>query len=81
MWFLTFSRNAGILEGVSGLDGVIAVDDKPSRKTFLSDLRFLWHRFDWALCALTSDRSLAYGTAAGKRRVMIDETASGGILS
>lgn len=61
------------MEGVPGLDGVIAVDDKPSRKAFLSDLRFLWHRFDWALCALTSARSLAYGTAAGKRRVMINE--------
>lgn len=42
-------------------------------KPFSQTCDFLWHRFDWALCTLTSDRSLAYGTAAGKRRVMIDE--------
>lgn len=63
-WFLTFSRNAGILEGVPRLDGVIAVDDKSSRKAFLSDLRFLWQRFD---CG-RSTRSQATGRSPAGRQ-------------
>lgn len=70
IWLLTFRRNASILEGIPGLDGVITVEDKPNLPELLSDLRRLWNRFEWSLCRLTSDRAFYYGYAAGRKQVM-----------
>ena len=69
-WLLTFRRNASIIEGVPGIDGVITVEDKPNLPDLLSDLRHLWNRFEWSVCTLTSDRALYYGYAAGRKQVM-----------
>lgn len=69
-WLLTFRRNASILEGLPGLDGVITVEDKPNLPDLLSDLRCLWNRFEWSVCTLTSDRAFYYGFAAGRKQVM-----------
>ncbi len=69
-WLLTFRRNASIVEGVPGIDGVITVEDKPNLPDLLSDLRHLWNRFEWSVCTLTSDRALYYGYAAGRKQVM-----------
>lgn len=44
-WLLTFRRNASIIEGVPGIDGVITVEDKPNLPDLLSDLRCLWNPF------------------------------------
>lgn len=69
-WLLTFRRNASIIEGVPGIDGVITVEDKPNLPDLLSDLRCLWNRFEWSVCTLTSDRAFYYGFAAGRKQVM-----------
>lgn len=69
-WLLTFRRNASIVEGVPGIDGVITVEDKPNLPDLLSDLRHLWNRFEWSVCTLTSDRAFYYGYAAGRKQVM-----------
>lgn len=69
-WLLTFRRNASIIEGVLGIDGVITVEDKPNLPDLLSDLRCLWNRFEWSVCTLTSDRAFYYGFAAGRKQVM-----------
>lgn len=70
IWLLTFRRNASILEGLPGLDGVITVADKPNLPDLASDLRHLWNRFEWSVCTLTSARAFYYGYAAAKKQVM-----------
>lgn len=67
-WLLTFRRNASIIEGVPGIDGVITVEDKPNLPDLLSDLRCLWNRFEWSVCTLTSDRAFYTGSRPGENR-------------
>ena len=76
---LTFKSNRHILNGVSGVDNLILVEQRPSKTDQAKQLLSLWNKYDWAVITQESTRAALYGYFAAKKQsiLTIDKSNKG----
>lgn len=64
---LVYRSTVQVVEGLPGIHEVIALSDRPRVFDQLSLLCRLFQKYDWALCPMTTDRSLVLSRFAGRK--------------
>ena len=67
---LTYQSNVGILEGVEGINKIIVVQQKPSKKELIKELWQVKGQYDWAIAVQDNVRSILFAHMAARHQVM-----------